>query len=210
MERNLVRLHTWYSRSLLSVSMALSVVLSGCASPSFYVAAGSKEVLPADMKAVAKPAPVQLTFEFQAKGAPNGQATNLLKDQVLEQVKLSGLFASVNAGTTGGGVLNIVINNVALTSTGDASTQGFASGLTMGLVGAAVTDGYICTVSYLPAGSNELIKTTSRHAIHTTLGTAKAPENAVKANSPEEAVRTVVRQVVSNALRDLSYNPAFN
>ena len=49
----------------------------------------------------------------------------------------------------------------------------------------------------------------ARHAIHTTLGNASAPAEAVKAQNMEDAVRTMVRQVLAHALRDLSREPRF-
>jgi len=159
------------------------------------------------MKKVAQPKPVQLVFEFQTKGAPNARATDLLKEAVIKQVKESGLFSSIEAAPTEA-MLNITLNNVPLTE--DAASKGFVTGLTFGLAGSAVTDGYICTVTYLPAGQAKPIVKTAKHAIHTTLGNANPPAGAQKSTNVEEAVRTMAQEVLSNALKDLSFDESFN
>jgi uncharacterized protein YceK len=197
----------WIRRALVGTTMAAAALLSGCAS--VYVDTATKDVPAAEIKAPAKPAPVRLVFEFQTKGAPNASATNLLKAQVAEQIKGSGLFAGLSeqAGPDVA-MLNVTLNNVPITQ--DAAAQGFVTGLTFGLAGSAVTDGYICTVSYLPANSSTAVVKTARHAIHTVLGNAQAPAGAVKAEGGEAAARTMTKQIIANALRDLSRDSAFS
>ena len=89
-------------------------------------------------------------------------------------------------------------------------SKGFVTGLTFGLAGSAVTDGYVCTVQYLPAGQDKVITATAKHAIHTTLGNASPPPNARKSADMAEAVKTMTHEILSNALRDLAANPLFN
>lgn len=186
--------------------VAGAALLTGCAS--VYVDTATKAVPVSEMKKVAQPKPVRLVFEFQTKGAPNARATEFLKESVAEQVKKSGLFAAVDSTSSGDAMLNITLDNVPLTD--DAAAKGFVTGLTFGLAGSAVTDGYICTVTYLPAGQAKPIVKTARHAIHAVIGNAKAPTGAKKAESVEVAVRTMAQEVLSNALRDLSYDASFN
>lgn len=195
-------------RHLLSACLvAGAAMLTGCAS--MYVDTATQEVPVSAMKKVAAPKPVQLVFEFQTKGAPNAQATKFLKDAVAEQLKASGLFVDVKQEpVAGAGMLNITLNNVPLSD--DAFAKGFVTGLTFGLAGSTVSDGYVCTVNFLPPGQTTALTATAKHAIHTTIGAKGAPANAVKAANGEEAVRTMTRQVLSNALRDLSANPSFN
>ncbi|WCM93389.1 hypothetical protein M5C99_01240 [Acidovorax sp. NCPPB 2350] len=191
------------ARALLLASFGL--FLTGCAS--VYVDTATREVPAADIQRPAAPADVRLTFEFQSQGAPNARATQLLTDQIRTQVAASGLFQEVRDTAGQGGWLHITLNNVPVTE--NAAQQGFVTGLTFGLAGSAVTDGYICTVKYLPPDGGPAVEASARHAIHTTLGNASAPANAVKSASMEDAVRTMVRQVVANALRDLSRDPRF-
>ena len=65
------------------------------------------------------------------------------------------------------------------------------TGLTLGLAGSQVSDGYVCTINYLPPGAPTPISRKARHAIHTTIGASAAPANGVQAASAEEAIHTV-------------------
>jgi hypothetical protein len=193
---------------LLCSGAALAALLATTGCANFYVDPGLKDVPPEQMKTVANPQPVQLLFEFQTKGASNPRATEHLKKQVAELTVNSKLFSQVSdAPVANGAILNIVINNVPLTD--NAAAKGFATGLTFGLAGNTVTDGYICTVDYLPGNGSPKISKTVRHAIHTTIGAKSAPVNVEKAPSLEAAVTTMVRQIVSNALKDVADDAAF-
>lgn len=184
-------------------AMATASMMTGCISMNSYVDTATKEVAVADFKKPAQAKPAEIIFEFKNMGAPNAAGTKMLKDTVIAQVLESGL---VTQGQ--GGLLTVSLNNEPITK--DATSKGFVTGLTFGLAGSAVTDGYVCTVSYLPAGQSTPIVKTARHAIHTTIGNASGPAEAVKSESIEAAIKTMTRAVVSNALRDLSLDPAFN
>ena len=53
------------------------------------------------------------------------------------------------------------------------------------------------------------VTTTSRHAIHATMGAKGAPSNGIKAKSIDEAVHTMTRQIVLDGLKQLSADPVF-
>jgi hypothetical protein len=199
------------SRTLLacaSISVA-AISLSGCATA--YVDGALKNVNLSEVQKPARPTDAQLLFTFQTKGTANARATEALKADVSKLVEQSGLFAVVGGDPAlSGSIINITLNNVPITDQGDAAAKGFATGLTFGLVGSAVTDGYICTIEYLPPGGSAKVSKTSRHAIHTTMGAKGAPDNAVKAKNLEDAVRTMTRQVVTEALKELSKDPSFS
>jgi len=173
-----------------------------------YVDTALTDVPPGKMKKVEHPQPVQLLFEFQTNGATNPLATNHLKEQVVDLVKKTGIFSGVeSAPVSSGAVLSIVINNVPLTN--NPAAHGFVTGLTFGIAGSAVTDGYICTIDYIADAKTPKITKTVRHAIHTTLGNAKAPPNAVKSASPQEAMQTMLRQIITNGVNEVALDPAF-
>jgi hypothetical protein len=177
------------------------MLLTGCAS--FYVDTATKEVAKADFKKPAQVQPVQMLFEFQTKGVINSKATEMLKAQVVAQVKDSGLFSDVQElPVPGGALLSVSLNNVPLTD--NAFGKGFVTGLTLGLAGSTVTDGYVCTMKYSAPGRSEPIVKVERHAIHTTVGAGGTPPHSVKADSAEAAVRAMTRQVVSATLNDIS------
>ncbi len=183
-----------------------AIMLSGC-SVTAYVDDGLAELKPEEKVAAANPKPVQLLFEFQTKGVGNGQATDFVKTEVSAAVQNSGLFSQFGAApVSDGSLLHIVINNVPLTD--DAYAKGFATGLTLGLAGNTVTDGYICTVDYM-AGGTRKIQQVTRTAIHGNLGAKQAPPHAEKVASLEVAIKTVTRRMVSHALNDLARNPEF-
>lgn len=184
----------------------LALAMTGCAS--HYVDGSTKEVGAASFRKPASPAPVQVLFEFETKGVANTRATETLKKQVIEQVRTSGLFSAADeTPLVNGALLGIKLNNVPLQD--DAFSKGFATGLTFGLAGSQVSDGYICTVQYLAPGKVPVVKVV-RHAIHTTMGAAATPGNSQKAKDITDAVNTMVRQIIGNALNDLSHDPAFN
>jgi hypothetical protein len=191
----------------IAAGLAVALLFTGCAS--VYVDGATKEVPSAQFTKPVKAAPVQVFFEFQTKGVANAQATALLKTKVMDQVKSSGLFAAVSEqASTGGGTLSVSLNNVPMTD--DAFSKGFVTGLTFGLAGSQVSDGYVCTAKFTPASGQGVVTKTARHAIHTTLGAAAAPGNATKATGMEDAAFTMQRQVLSQVLNDLSKDPAFS
>lgn len=193
---------------LYAVVFAAATLSGGCVTS--YVDNGLQEVTPDQMPKTIQPQPVQLLFEFRTKGTLNSRATDLLKEEVFEITRGSTLFSSVSAEpASGAGVLNLIIDNVPITSQSDAATKGFVTGLTFGLAGSAVSDGYICTADYLPPIGNARITTEVRHAIHTTVGAKGAPPNATKAKNMDSAARIMTQQIVSNALSQLAADPAF-
>lgn len=183
-----------------------AAALPGCAT--MYVDNNLKDVAPAEYRHPQTPQPVQVLFSFQTKGTANAKATDYLKKQVDETVTASGVFASVSGEPVAGSrLLSITINNVPLSD--NAFAKGFATGLTLGLAGNVVTDGYVCTVEYQAGVGAPKITKTANHAIHTTVGAKGAPPNATKAKNGEEAVKTMARQIVENALKALADDPAF-
>lgn len=180
--------------------------LGGCATQ--YLDGAVKDVAADEFVRPAHPKPVQVVFEFQTNGTPNARATEYVKPLVMDSIKSSALFSdSQDTPVAGGAVLSLKINNVALLD--DALKKGFMTGLTFGIAGSTVTDGYLCTVSYSPPGALAPIVKTSKHAIHTAMGSSGSPPNGVKANNVDEAVRIMVRQITGVALKDLSLDSAF-
>jgi hypothetical protein len=182
--------------------------LSGCVS--LYVDNGLRDVQPSEYQHAQTPQPVQLLFSFTTKGTANTRATNALKQEVGNTVTASGLFSSVSSEPlAGGALLSITIDNVPITSQDEAVAKGFATGLTFGLVGSAVSDGYVCTVQYQAGPAAPRLTEVVHHAIHATVGAHGAPANSTKAASAEIAVKTMARQAVGNALKALAADPAF-
>ncbi|MDO8346173.1 MAG: SHOCT domain-containing protein [Cellvibrio sp.] len=198
---------------LLIASTLLIVItaLTGCANQKYYVDSALHNLTPQEESKIAAVSPkveVQLIFEFQSKGVVNPRATKFLKTQVAQIVENSHLFSKTSfSPVAGGATLQITINNVVLTD--NAAGKGFVVGLTFGMAGNVVTDGYICNVKYSDSNS-ENVTTTVKHAIHTTIGSHDAPNYAEQSPTLGAALEKMVRQVVSNALKDISNNPKFS
>lgn len=192
------------ARGLLLAAVLVS--LAGCGS--FYVDGSLRSVEPAKFRKVEPTHPVQVLFEFQTKGVANARATAALKTRALDHVRASGLFSAVSEQpAAGGALLSITVDNV---PTDDAAfSKGFVTGLTFGLAGTKVSDGYVCVARYTPPGAAAPLVKQVRHAIHTTLGATSTPENAIKADSLQAAVYTMLEQIVGNVLLEVSGDPAF-
>jgi hypothetical protein len=202
----MLRSKTWLSAATRWFGLLAVAALTGCAN--FYVDGATKDVDAAQFRKAEPQHPVQVLFDFQTKGVSNANATGHVKARVLENVKQSGVFSAVSeTPVDGGALLAITLNNVPLTD--DAFSKGFMTGLTFGLAGSQVSDGYVCTASYTPPGAKAPIVKQSRHAIHTVMGAAAAPGNATKADSIDAAVTTMTRQIVANALHDVSRDASF-
>lgn len=187
-------------------AFALCFSLSGCLSTKFYVDPALPKVAKADFVAPADPKSANVLFEFRTKGNANARATQETRQIAVEAVRESGLFSNVvdGAGTPADGQLKIVIDNIPITD--NAAAKGFGTGLTLGLAGSMVTDGYVCTVSYAVGGATS--ETTVKHALHTTIGNHGGPDG-LTAVPVQQAVSTVVSQMVLNALKRLDDDDAF-
>lgn len=189
---------------LLAVALSL---LGGCAS--FYVEGRVPEIPSAQFKKPAQPRSAQLLWEFQTNGVSNGHATRHLLARVRDQVSASGLFSSISDGPDSeGATLSVIVNNVPLSS--DAALKGFLTGITFGLAGQTVADGYECTVQYRPGrGAATALEHRARHAIFTSLGNASPPPGVLAMPDVGAAISLVLRQLISRTLNELSQEPAF-
>jgi hypothetical protein len=186
--------------------LLILAALTGCSS--VYIDGTTKEIPSSQYRHTEPLHPVQVLFEFQTKGVSNTTATNFLKENVIEQISASGLFTEVSERpVAGGALLGITLNNVSVDD--DAFKKGFVTGFTFGLVGSQVTDGYICAASYTDSRNAQPIVKRARHAIYTTVGASKSPENAIKVTNFDEAAKLMTRQIISNVLNDLSNDTAF-
>jgi hypothetical protein len=198
----------------LVVGVAFAAAIAGAAPSAFaatYLDTQIRELKPEERIPVAKPRPVQIVFQFQTNGSPNGRATSVLKQTVIDRVKASGIFSDVGEDPVqGGAILTVTINNT--DDAEETESDQMATGLTMGIVGSTVTDHYTCTIEFAAGAPNAPKFTkTAEQRIFTTVGlTASAPPNAEKTESADAAIYKMVRQVVDNALNGLAGDRAFN
>ncbi len=184
----------------LAGATIVSLSLSACMTPHSYVDGSLGEPHYADLKKPAAPQPVQLLVEFQTKGVTNARATDFARSRVYEQVSQSGLFSQVSyEPVSSGRKLLISINNVPLTD--NLAAKGFGVGLTFGLVGTMVADGYECTTTYVEPGHDAVTKVV-KHALYATIGNASGPEG-LKSMPIQQASETVLRQMIGKSLEEL-------
>ncbi|MBN3761218.1 hypothetical protein [Burkholderia sp. Ac-20365] len=188
------------SITTLVAAISLALSLSACMTPHSYVDAKLGETDYSTLKKSASPQAVQLLVEFQTKGVANARATEYVRSHVYEQVAQSGLFSQVSySPVPSGRKLSISINNVSLSD--NVAAKGFGVGLTFGLVGTTVADGYECTASYVEPGHEPVTKVV-KHAIYTTIGNAAGPEG-LKSMPLQQASDTALRQLVAKSLAEL-------
>jgi hypothetical protein len=186
---------------------AAALMVSGCLSMRSFVDPTLGDVPSAQRVTVAEPRPVQLIFEFRTQGAANARATNLLREQVTENVRSSGVFSEVSPSpVAGGALLSIVIDNIPEEG---AAQAGFGTGLTFGLAGTTVSDFYVASARYSGGAGGVALNSEKRHALHSQIGNAEAPANMVQAENTEAGVRTVIRQLVEHLVFDLARQPGF-
>ncbi|MGY1459035.1 MULTISPECIES: hypothetical protein [unclassified Luteimonas] len=195
-------------RGLRAVAAALVVCisLSGCLSARMYVDPTLPVVGSEDFTTPTDPQSANVLFEFRTKGNANARATQETRLIALEAVRKSGLFSDIVDGgaKAADSQLKIVIDNVPVTE--NAAAKGVGTGLTLGLAGSMVTDGYLCTASYTSGGVTT--ETTVEHALHTTIGNHGGPEG-LQPVPAQQAVETIVSQMVLNALKQLGDDNAF-
>lgn len=184
------------------------LALSGCLTMNSYVDPAMPNVTKANLPMVAQPHPVQVLAEFQTKGVPNATATGNVRPRVVAIASESGLFSSVSetpavAGSEGG-ILKITINNVVLDD--HAAAKGFGTGLTFGLAGSMVTDGYVCTAAYTFNGKTT--ETSLKSAMYTTIGNHAAPQGLAPMRTAD-AANLIVDRLTWNALKSLADKGAF-
>lgn len=189
---------------LACVVVFSSMISSGCVSVKQYVDPTLAKVAYTDLKPIEPRYSVQVLFEFRTKGATNAKATDSVRPMVLDTLKRSNLFSDVVVSpATADHKLFITIENVIVDK--DAASKGFGTGLTFGLVGTIVTDGYVMDTSFILPGKNE-IKRTYRHALHSTIGNADGPPGLapVPKEPKNEAIRQVTEGLILNLLSDMS------
>lgn len=180
----------------------LALALAGCISPTMYVDPGLPAASKADLTPRSSPQPIQFLYEFQTRGSANARATDSTKERALTVMKDSGLFSAISTEPQPNQRrLTVVINNVPITK--DAVSQGFGTGLTFGLIGSTVTDGYECSAVLTVPGAQPLTLQ-FKHAIHTTIGNTTPPPGMTPEPSPQDAVTKLVNQLMWSILRDAS------
>ena len=171
----------------------------GCIAPKSYVDPTLPKVEASAIKRE-DPKVVAVEVQFFRKGERLPKVDSRLLDQVRLNLLASGAVKEVLTTADPSKLqLKVAMDNVG--DTGTAIAKGFGTGLTFGLVGSMVTDGYVFTVTVQRPGQPAVQKT-YKHAIHTTIGNKKGPEG-LEPLSPSQAFERVVAGLVFNLVKDL-------
>lgn len=179
---------------------AIAFVCVGCISPKSYVDPKLPKVSYESISPRATPATLVLKANFQRNGENKPKLDSLVQNKAALVLRASRQFSTVQSEPAAGAdTLLLTVNNVA--DMAAAVGKGFGTGLTFGLAGSLVTDGYEIKAVYMPNGGKEITKTYT-HAIHTTIGNKKGPEG-LQSMTPTEAFDRVVEEVVLKFVSDL-------
>jgi hypothetical protein len=144
------------------------------------------------------PYSLSVKVEFQRNGTSLPGVDRQLLDDVSRSLRASGVVVPYEGKGAADGELNFVVNNVA--SLGGSAAKGFGTGVTFGLVGSHVTDGYEMTVRLTQGDVIEVRK--YQHAIYSTVGNASGPVG-LTAVPFATAFNQVVDDLVLNFIKDM-------
>jgi hypothetical protein len=94
------------------------------------------------------------------------------------------------------GEIMITVNNFG--DTGSAAAKGIGTGLTLGLVGSTVMDGYEMTMT-ISTKEKSVTKNAIRHSLYTTIGNASLPEG-VEEVPPNVGFERILEQMILRGL----------
>ena len=153
-----------------------------------------------DVLATRTPRPVVLAVEFQTNGKPRSGVTKSVQERVSRILTATKVFSSITTEVAENtDELRIVLNNVG--DLGDAAGKGAVTGLTLGISGSTVTDGYIMTATFTRIGQPPVEKV-YRHALLSTVGNAPGPAGLAPMGI-REAFDQVLQDLVLNLIVDL-------
>lgn len=139
--------------------------LAGCVMPKAYVDPKYSD-LNLQTVQIEPGTAYNLNATFQTNGKEKKNVTKTLNEVADKFFQKAGIENSADAPT-----LNITVNNIA--DMGNAAGKGAMTGLTLGLAGSTVTDGY--EFKFELEGADEMITKNYAHAMHTTIGNTDAP-----------------------------------
>lgn len=172
--------------------------LTACIATHSYVDPSRRILDEALRPAPAAPRPVAIVVTFQTNGEAKPKVASEIAPKFITDLTRSGHFRQNRPGESGDR-LEITLNNVA--DIGSAVGKGLGTGLTMGLAGSRVKDGYVMTVHFMAADGREARKK-YQHEIETTIGIKSAPEGKIQM-SLNEAFDRVIDDLSRLLLHDL-------
>jgi len=175
----------------------LSLSLTGCISTKSFVDPTFGKVKYEDLQRKKNIPTWRLVAEFKRNGSRLPAVDSELMGHVERVIRASGVAVPTSEGSAP--ELKVIVDNVA--DIGSAVGKGIGTGLTFGLAGSTVSDYYEMEI-VLTYGKYVYRKTGYKHAIHSTVGNASAPQG-LEPMTPSAAFGKVVEQLLLNALKDM-------
>jgi hypothetical protein len=186
----------------IAIGALLVLGLSGCISVKSYVDPTYGKTGYQDLNKPAQPIAMRVNVEFSRQGKRLPRADNQLRGDVERVLRGSGLVAPQPDAAAA--EITVSVNNVG--DVGAAAAKGFGTGLTFGLAGSTVQDGYEMTVTLTRSGVS-VTKSGYKHVIISTVGNKAGPPG-LSPTTPSGAFGTVVEQLLLNALADFQKDGA--
>ena len=177
--------------------MLLCLSLSGCISAKSFVDPSVPKISYEDLKKRSEPLRLKLVVEFQRNGEPLKEGDSVLRDTTERVLRSTGLIISTDKDVVGD--MKVVVNNVG--NVGDAVAKGVGTGLTFGLVGSTVMDGYEMKVAITINGKTAS-RTAIKHALYTAIGNTTLPPG-IEGVPPNVGFERVLEQMLLRALHDM-------
>jgi hypothetical protein len=181
--------------------VACLAALQGCISTRSYVDPQYRHATYSELARPTPPYALSVKVEFERNGEAKPAVDREIRADIERTLRASGVAVPYDGTGIADGELSFVLNNV--TNLGSAVGKGVGTGLTFGLVGSHISDGYEMMVR-LTQGEN-ITQRQYSHAILSTVGNASAPAG-MTAVSLSTAVNQVIDDLVLNSLKDLQAN----
>lgn len=189
-------------RSSLLLAAASVLCLTGCQrfTPHYVLDPRAPAATYADLKPVAQPGPVLLSFEMRRADGAFPQGYTHFAPKLARTVERSGLFTQVaQVGNESMPRLNIVLAEMAA-ATG-ASVKSLPPGLSSGLAGSEAALLYLFSASYEAPG-RPVVKKVYHHAIHV-LRSGVFPPAGTELMTGNQATDALLEGLTLNFLREL-------
>lgn len=180
-----------------TLALASAVALSGCISVKSYVDPTYAKTAYQDLNKPAQVLALKVNVEFSLNGERLPTGDNEVRGHVERVLRGSGLVTPSDSAANG--EITVTVNNVA--DLGKVAAKGFGTGLTFGLAGSTVQDGYEMTVT-LATKDRTVTKSGYKHVLISTVGNKKGPEGLTPTTAAA-GFGTIVEQMLLNALSDL-------
>lgn len=182
-------------RSGLAVCL-IALSLGGCVTPAAYIENGHDKADYRELQPRNPPTQVQVVAEFRVNGQPQHEHDATVFNEVVRVLQQTRVLQPVSGDP--GLTLKVICDDI--TDLDAATSQGWTSGLTEGLIGHVTRDDY--HFHYSLVGSNGTPQTgLYQHAMLTVSGRA-APPSYGQAHSISEAFTLIVKQSVLEYLHD--------